>query len=33
MLWLIMAACFTISLWYAFWIIKAVIWILDPVLD
>ena len=33
MLWLIMAACFTISLWYAFWIIKAVIWILDPALD
>ena len=32
-LWLVLATCFVISLWYSFWIIKAVIWIFDPVLD
>ena len=32
-LWLVLDACFIISMWYTFWIIKALIWILDPVLD
>lgn len=32
-LWLVLATCFVISLWYSFWIIKAVIWIFDPGLD
>jgi len=32
-LWLVLATCSIMSLWYTFWIIKAVIWIFDPVLD
>jgi len=32
-LWLVLATAFIISLWNTFWIIKAVIWISDPVLE
>ena len=32
-LWLLLAICSIISLWFTFWIISAVIWLFNPVLD
>lgn len=32
-LWLLLATCFIISLWVTFWLIAAVTWIFNPVLD
>lgn len=32
-LWLVLAACSIISLWFTFWLVGLVIWIFDPVLD
>ncbi|MDE2937681.1 MAG: hypothetical protein OXR67_01995 [Chloroflexota bacterium] len=32
-LWLLLATCFIISLWFTFWVMTAVMWIFNPVLD